>query len=61
MDFPSRSWLKTFQIRAVPIGQVGDLIELLPPGTLSWLVEGRTRSSGSCHQERKEPDSRVKI
>ena len=37
---PKRSWAKISQIRTLSVDRIGDLIERLPPETLSRLVDG---------------------
>jgi len=37
---PKRSWVKISQIRTLSVDRIGDLIERLPPETLSRLVDG---------------------
>jgi mRNA interferase MazF len=39
-DLPKRSWVKISQIRTLSVDRIGDLIERLPPETLSRLVDG---------------------
>ena len=37
---PKRSWVKISQIRTLSVDRIGDLIERLPPETLSRIVDG---------------------
>ena len=37
---PKRSWVKISQIRTLSVDRIGDVIERLPPETLSRLVDG---------------------
>jgi mRNA interferase MazF len=39
-NLPKRSWIKISQIRTLSVEQIGDLIEALPPETLSQLIDG---------------------
>ena len=39
-NLPKRSWVKISQIRTLSVDRIGDLIERLPPETLSRLVDG---------------------
>jgi len=39
-NLPKRSWIKISQIRTLSVDRIGDLIERLPPETLSRLVNG---------------------
>jgi len=39
-SLPKRSWVKIGQIRTLSVNRIGDLIERLPPETLSRLVDG---------------------
>jgi mRNA interferase MazF len=39
-NLPKRSWIKISQIRTLSVERIGDLIEALPPETLSQLIDG---------------------
>ena len=39
-NLPKRSWVKISQIRTLSVDRIGDLIERLPPETVSRLVAG---------------------
>lgn len=39
-NLPKRSWVKISQIRTLSVDRIGDVIERLPPETLSRLIEG---------------------
>ena len=39
-SLPKRSWIKIGQIRTLSVKRIGDLIEALPPETLSQLIDG---------------------
>jgi len=39
-NLPKRSWVKISQIRTLSVDRIGDVIERLPPETLSRLVDG---------------------
>ena len=39
-SLPKRSWAKISQIRTLSVDRIGDVIERLPPETLSRLVDG---------------------
>ena len=39
-SLPKRSWIKISQIRTLSVERIGDLIETLPPETLSQLIDG---------------------
>jgi mRNA interferase MazF len=39
-SLPKRSWIKISQIRTLSVERIGELIETLPPETLSQLIDG---------------------
>jgi len=39
-NLPKCSWVKISQIRTLSVDRIGDVIERLPPETLSRLIDG---------------------
>jgi mRNA interferase MazF len=39
-NLPKRCWIKISQIRTLSVERIGELIETLPPETLSQLIDG---------------------
>jgi len=39
-NLPKQSWVKLSQIRTLSVERIGDVIDVLPPETLSRLIDG---------------------
>jgi mRNA interferase MazF len=37
---PRKSWVKLSQVRTLSVERVGDVIDVLPPETVSQLIDG---------------------